>query len=244
MAVVAFLGIWQASGLFLNPIYVATPYQVAVSFGQLMASGQLPAAFADSAWEMVLGFAFASIIGIGVGLAIGRSPLWSRALDPWVSFGNAAPAIAVLPVLEVWFGFSTVARIAFIAVLSVWTMAINTLSGTRNVGRTYGDVAQSHGLTGWRATRKVFLPAAMPYVLAGARIALAQAAVGMILSGQEIGQSGLGGLANLFASYFQTAELIATILTSTALALLAFLLLRVVQRRAFPWIAGVSAYAH
>ena len=87
-------------------------------------------------------------------------------------------------------------------------MTINTLVGTKNVGRVYGDVAKAFGLRGWPATRKIFLPAAMPYILAGARVALAQAAVGMILSGQEIGQSGLGGLAQGFASFYQTADLI------------------------------------
>ena len=170
-----------------------------------------------------------------------RVPLIDRALDPWISFGNAAPAIAVLPVLEIWFGFGTTARLAFIAILSVWTMTINTLAGAKNVGRIYGDVSRSFGLTGLAAVRKVFLPAAAPYILAGSRIALAQAAVGMILSGQEIGQSGLGGLTALFASYYQTAQLIAGILTSTGLALLTFFLLRVIQRRFFPWIAALAA---
>lgn len=240
-AVILFLALWQLSGLFLNSIFASTPVDVVVEFGALVEDGSLPAAFWDSAWEMIVGFGVAATLGISLGLAIGRSRWLGRALDPWVSFANAAPAIAVLPVLEIWFGFGVVARVAFVTVLAVWTMTINTLVGTKNVGRVYGDVAKAFGLRGWCATRKIFLPAAMPYILAGARVALAQAAVGMILSGQEIGQSGLGGLAQNFASYYETGDLIATIVTSTGLAILAFWGLRVLQRRGFPWIGATTA---
>jgi ABC-type nitrate/sulfonate/bicarbonate transport system permease component len=240
-AVVLVLTVWQLSGLYLEQIFVSTPVHVAARFGGLIKDGSLPAAFGHSAWEMLVGFVVAAVVGISLGLAMGRTRWLGRALDPWVSFANAAPAIAVLPVLEIWFGFGVFARIAFVTVLAVWTMTINTLVGTRNVGRVYGDVAKAFGLRGWPATRKVFLPAAMPYILAGARVALAQAAVGMILSGQEIGQSGLGGLAQEFASFYETANLIATIITSTGLAILAFWGLRVFQRRFFPWIGALTA---
>ena len=107
--------------------------------------------------------------------------------------------------------------------------------------RGYGDVAAAFGLGPVAATRLVYLPAAMPYILAGMRIALAQAAVGMILSGQEVGESGLGGLTEDYASFYQTGHLVAAILASTGLAMLSFALLRLYQARFQSWIAATAA---
>jgi ABC-type nitrate/sulfonate/bicarbonate transport system permease component len=103
------------------------------------------------------------------------------------------------------------------------------------------DVGKAFGMNGWTQTLRVYLPGAVPYIFVGARIALAVGAVGMILGGQEIGQTGLGGLTQNFGNYSQTDDLVATIVTTTALALLLFAGLRILQRRAFPWIAATSA---
>jgi ABC-type nitrate/sulfonate/bicarbonate transport system permease component len=81
----------------------------------------------------------------------------------------------------------------------------------------------------------------MPFIFAGMRVALAQAAVGMVLSGQEIGETGLGGLVEEFGSFFQTGYLIASIISSTALAFLAFWILGRAQHFFCPWIRGMSA---
>jgi ABC-type nitrate/sulfonate/bicarbonate transport system permease component len=81
----------------------------------------------------------------------------------------------------------------------------------------------------------------MPFIFVGVRIALAVGAVGMILGGQEIGQSGLGGLTADFGSFSQTADLVATIVTTTTLAMLLFAASRQIQSWRFPWIAATSA---
>jgi NitT/TauT family transport system permease protein len=190
---------------------------------------------------MALGFGISAAAGITLGLLMGRIRLFERTLDPFVNFFNATPTIALLPLMEIWFGIGFWARISFIVVISLWTMLLNTLSGVRNVSRQYADVGAAFGLGPLQATRLIFLPAAAPYILAGARLALAQAGVGMILSGQEIGEAGLGGLTENYGSYFQTGYLIAAIVSSTALVMLAFWLLRRTQARFFPWITATSA---
>ncbi|HKX16768.1 MAG TPA: ABC transporter permease [bacterium] len=241
VSVLAALAAWQASGLFLKPIFISTPLAVARDFVEIGRSGVLPRAFVQSAFEMSLGFTIAASLGITLGLLMGRIALLERTLDPFVNFFNATPTIALLPLMEIWFGIGFWARISFIVVISLWTMLINTLAGVRNVGRRYAEVGAAFGLSPYQATRQIFLPAATPYILAGARLALAQAGVGMILSGQEIGEAGLGGLTETYGSYFQTGLLIAAIVSSTALVMLAFWLLRRTQARFFPWIAATSA---
>lgn len=240
-AVLAAIGLWQLSGIYLNPIFISTPDQVASSLGQLIVSGPLPEAFLRSLLEMIGGFVIALIVGVAIGLLMGRVPLAEKALDPLVAFGNATPSIALLPVMEVWFGFGTAARVAFIMVICIWPILVNTYAGVRAVRSLLTDVGKAFGMNGWHQTLRIYLPGTVPYIFVGARIALAVGAVGMILGGQEIGESGLGGLTANFGSYSQTADLIAAIVTTTALALLLFGALRLVQRRVFPWIAATSA---
>ncbi len=241
LAVGVFIGLWQLSGLFLDPIFVSTPARVAKALATLIVSGPLPGAFLRSLLEMIGGFLIATVAGVGVGLLMGRMRLAEKALDPLVAFGNATPSIALLPVMEVWFGFGTAARVAFIMVICTWPILVNTYAGVRAARSLLTDVGKAFGMSGLKQTWSIYLPATVPYIFVGARIALAVGAVGMILGGQEIGQSGLGGLTENFGSYSQTADLVATIVTTTALAMLLFFGLRVLQRRAFPWIAATSA---
>ena len=236
-----FLAVWQASGAFLNPLFVSTPSKVVSALGALIGNGQLPAAFLRSLIEMVGGLVVAAALGIGIGLLMGRVRLAERALEPIVAFGNATPSIALLPVMEVWFGIGTAARVAFITVICTWPLLVNTYAGVRAVRGRYRDVGAAFGFGAWRQTWKVYLPGTVPFIFIGLRIALAVGAVGMILGGQEIGQSGLGGLTADFGSYSETADLVATIVTTTALAMLLFAAFRRLQSSRFPWIAATSA---
>ncbi len=235
------LAAWQLSGLFMNKIFISTPTAVVGAFAEITADGTLVSKFVDSAIEMGIGVAIASIVGIGLGVVMGRSVRAERAFEPIVNFANATPTIALLPLMEIWFGLGASARIAFIVIICVWTVLINTLTGIKNVRVGHRDVARAFGLSPVQATRTVYVPAAMPFILAGLRIALAQAAVGMILSGQEIGEFGLGGLTEEYATFYQTEHLIAAILASTGLAMLAFAGLRFYQARRQPWIAATAA---
>jgi ABC-type nitrate/sulfonate/bicarbonate transport system permease component len=240
-AVAAFLAVWQASGAVISPIFVSTPSAVVSALLSMIGSGQLPAAFLHSLVEMVGGLLVASIIGIGVGLLMGRIRVVERALDPIVAFGNATPSIALLPVMEVWFGIGTIARVAFITVLCSWPLLVNTYVGVKSVRGRYTEVGKAFGLSAWQQTWQIALPGSIPFIFIGYRISLAVGAVGMILGGQEIGQSGLGGLTSIFGSYMQTANLVAAIVTTTALALLLFAAFRRFQAWRFPWIAATSA---
>jgi NitT/TauT family transport system permease protein len=240
-AIAAVLGAWQLSGLFMNPIFISTPASVLAAFWQIVADGSLPRAFFSSLGEMVVGLAIATAVGFGLGITMGRVRLVERTFDPFVNFFNATPTIALLPLMEIWFGVDVRSRVAFIVVICLWTLVINALAGIRNVQRGYAEVGTAFGLSQFALTRKIFIPAAMPYLLTGMRVALAQATVGMILGGQEVGVSGLGGLTEQYGTFFQTEHLIAAIIASTGLAMMLFGFLKLFQYRFFPWIAASAA---
>ena len=241
VSLIVVLVLWQVSGLFLNKILISTPSEIVSDFVEILLNGQLIRAFLGSAAEMAVGFTLACVVGISLGVLMGRWKTAERTVDPLVSFGNATPTIALLPVMEIWFGLGLAARLAFIFTICLWSLLINTLAGVKNVNRGWADVGISFGLSPFAATRRIFIPAAMPFIFAGMRVALAQAAVGMVLSGQEIGETGLGGLVQEFGSFFQTGYLIAAIISSTTLAFMAFWVLSRAQNYFFPWIRAVSA---
>jgi NitT/TauT family transport system permease protein len=211
-----------------------------MAFLREVTTGQLPGAFAESAIEMLIGFAIAATVGVALGVLMSAFAVLRRALSPFVAFGNASPGVAILPVLIIWFGLGGVARVTFIALLAVWTMAINSLAGIENLDVRYREVGLVFGLRRIQMVRKVIIPGAMPYLLTGARIALAQCAVGMILSGSEIGYSGLGGLATTFGTESRTPSLMAVIFASTGLALILFGCLGVVRHFWFSWIGDLA----
>ncbi|NNN19855.1 MAG: ABC transporter permease [Acidimicrobiaceae bacterium] len=241
IAVLVVVGLWQLSGLYLKPIFISTPTAIIGSFFRLILDGRLPKAFFQSLSEMLAGIIIAAIVGVGVGLLMGRVRIIERAFEPLVAFGNATPSIALLPVMEVWFGIGTKARVAFIMVICMWPLLVNTYAGVKAVRTNFTDVGKAFGLDGWKQTWKVYFPGTIPFIFIGIRIALAVGAVGMILGGQEIGDTGLGGLASTFGSYSQTADLISTIVTTTGLALILFAVARKLQAWRFPWIADTSA---
>jgi ABC-type nitrate/sulfonate/bicarbonate transport system permease component len=241
LAILVGIGIWQGTSLFMTPIFISTPSLVAPALWHLLVSGPLPADFLRSLLEMIAGVLGATIAGVGIGLLMGRIRILERALEPLIAFGNATPSIALLPVMEVWFGFGETARVVFIMTIAIWPLIVNTHAGVRAVRGRLADVGTTFGMSHWQQIRHVYLPGTLPYIFVGARISLAVGAVGMILGGQEIGGSGLGGLVTELGARSETAQLVAAILTTTALALFLFWALRQLQARVFPWIAATSA---
>jgi len=123
-SLVFLLAAWQLSGLFLNKIFIATPIAVGAAFAEILFDGTLIRKFADSALDMGVGFGIAAVVGIGCGVIMGRSARAERAFEPIVNFANATPTIALLPLMEIWFGLGMAARVSFIVIICVWTLLI------------------------------------------------------------------------------------------------------------------------
>ena len=242
-AIIVVLGAWQATGdiFHLQPIFLSTPSSVATAFYDLMVNGTMERAVGSSIYILGLGIICSGVIGITIGTLLGRFKFLERALDPIVTFGNATPSIALLPLMEIWFGQGKLSAIIFIFIIGLWQMIVNTLAGMRVVRTGFRDVGTSFGMSHWEQTWKIYMPATQPFIFAGARISLAQCTVGMILAGQELGQGGLGGVANDYGTYFETDKLIAVIGVTCALALALFAALRLTQDIKFPWIKATSA---
>jgi len=241
LAVLVVVAAWQASGLFLNPILISTPTEVVGELAAMIRQGTLFAPLLESLEEMVIGGATGIVVGIAVGLLMGRYVVVDKVLSPFVNFFNATPLVVIIPLVIIWIGIGQNARLFFIFLITLWPILLNTLAGIRNVNRGFVDVGMAFGLREAQILWLISIPAAVPYILAGARIAVGLAIIGMIVSEMEISLTGLGFLLITYGNSFLTGKLLAVVLVASLFGVGNVLLLKLVQSKFFPWITASSA---
>ncbi|HKX16766.1 MAG TPA: ABC transporter permease [bacterium] len=241
LAVLIVLGIWQLSGLFLNPILISTPAEVGRELFWLLRWGALELALVESLREMLIGLAAGLSVGIALGVLMGRYMTVEKLLAPFVNFFNATPLVVVIPLLVIWVGISIKARLLFVFLVTLWPVLLNTLAGIKNVQRGYVEVGMAFGLSESQMVRCISIPAAVPYILTGVRISAGLAIIGMIVSEMEVSFVGLGFLLLHFGSAFETGRLMAVIAVASLFGIVNVLAVKWVQARFFPWISAVAA---
>jgi NitT/TauT family transport system permease protein len=148
---------------------------IAATFVRLSASGVLPHHVFDTGLRLVAGFALAAIAGVVVGILMGRSRLAEDVFLPLVSMGAPIPGIAYAPLFLLWFGLGNVSAVLLVAFVSAFPVVFNTWTGVKAVKEVWVRSAQAMGADDRRLFHKVILPGALPYILTGLRLGLAQA---------------------------------------------------------------------
>ncbi|MBC8007917.1 MAG: ABC transporter permease [Prolixibacteraceae bacterium] len=149
--------------------------EVAATFFRLLSTGIL----LHHAWQTLLrllgGFALAAAIGVVVGIMMGRSRRAEDYLLPVVSFGAPIPGVAYAPLFMLWFGLGNVSAVLLVGFVAAFPIIINTWTGVKAVKEIWVRSALSMGADNQRLFRKVILPGALPYILTGLRLGIAQA---------------------------------------------------------------------
>ena len=216
-------------------LFFTTPSHVALAFSQLVASGEFQQHFAVSAVEFLLGLGLSIAVGLPLGMALGRFKVLDAALDPYVTGLNATPRIVWLPLLILWFGIGIWSKVAIVFIGAVFPLLINTYEGVRNVDRVLVNVVRSFGAREWQVVKMVVLPNAMPYIVAGLRLAIGRAILGVVV-GEFFGASrGLGYMIASAASNYKPDVMFAGIIVFMALSLLLTLSVKAVETRLSRW---------
>jgi ABC-type nitrate/sulfonate/bicarbonate transport system permease component len=230
-----FFGGWQFVGMHTNPILFTTPVKVVEAFWDLGRTGVLWPAFYGALRDLGIGYGLAAVIGIAVGMAMGRSAIVERMLNPYVNFFQATPLIALVPLVVIWFGVNLEARVAVVFILALWSIIINTSTGVKDTSTTLLDVGRIYKLNPIQVIGHIQLPNAVPHVFAGLRIALGKALIGVMIAQMEISITGLGGIVINYGNAFKTAYLLAGVVTASLVGVIAAMLLEVIRKRVFPW---------
>jgi ABC-type nitrate/sulfonate/bicarbonate transport system permease component len=205
---VLFLGLWEGMAQlgWINPVVLSSPSRIAVAFAGQWESGQFLADLRVSLSELAIGFALSLVVGVAVGIAMGLNRTTEYALDPFVWFLYSTPLVALYPLIVVWlgFGFATVLAITFM--LTVIPIVVNTLAGVRSVDPSLVRAVRVFGGSRFDVVVKAVLPASLPLVLAGVRIGLGRALIGVVLGEMFSSNAGLGFRMTVYAAHLKTAD--------------------------------------
>jgi len=145
------------------------------AFVRLSVSGVLWAHTEGTLVRLALGFLLAAVVGVLLGIAMGRYRFAEDVFLPLVSIGYPIPGLAYAPLFVLWFGLGDLPTILLVGVASSFAVIINTWKGVRAVKQVWIRAAEVMGATDRQLFRKVILPGALPYILTGMRLGLAQA---------------------------------------------------------------------
>ncbi|MFN3656020.1 MAG: ABC transporter permease [Pseudolabrys sp.] len=169
--------IWEAiawMGVFPHRLFPSLE-EVARTFVELTLNGILPNHAAQTLLRLFSGFAVAGVLGVGIGILMGRSRRAEDLLLPIVSIVAPIPGLAYAPLFLLWFGLGNVPAVMLVGVVACFPVIFNTWTGVKAVKEIWVRSAQSMGADDRRLFRHVILPGALPYILTGLRLGLAQA---------------------------------------------------------------------
>jgi NitT/TauT family transport system permease protein len=237
IAVAALLAAWQIApeaGLvdktFLPPLST-----VLDAWWQLAQSGDLWIDVQASMQRSLTGFGIALLFGIPLGLLIGWYPLAAELLSPVLAIFLNTAAIALLPVFTLVLGIGETSKISIIVYATMWPILYNTISGVRNVDPLLIKSARSLGLSHVRLFQKVILPASVPTIFTGVRLAGAASILVLITTEMVGAKAGLGYLILNSQYNFQIPQMYAGILTVSAIGVAFNYLLLSLERRFSTW---------
>ena len=192
VAGIVIVAVWQGIVRGFAPDYVATPFGIVMAFPRVVQSAAFLQATARTLGAVAEGLVIALILGTAIGLVMGRSVIGERALRHYVNAFYAMPMIVVLPLFSLWFGYSGAARLATVVFAAIFSIIVSVADGAQAVPKDYVEVAQSFRSGRVRMLFEIVLPAAMPYFLAGLRLAAGRALVGAVVAEFFTAIDGLG----------------------------------------------------
>lgn len=231
---------WQvvASLGWVNTFLTSSPALILKELWGSILSGELVASLGVTAAQFVLSFTIIMVIGIPVGLVMGRYRMVEYALDPYVWLMYSAPMIALYPLIVLIVGIGQPAVIVVAVLLSVVPVIINTSQGVRNVDQALVRVAVSFGANEPTVLRKVILPASIPTIMAGVRLGLGRVLVGVVVGGFFAGNAGIGYDVTYAAGRLDTTGVISSVVVIVILGVVLNAFARWVERRADSWRAA------
>jgi NitT/TauT family transport system permease protein len=234
-SVVLLLAIWQLVGSQLNPILLSTPTAVGAAFVELLRTGDLVSATASTTSTFLLGFGLAVLIGIPLGVAMGRYAAVAHSLELYVVVFYAMPGIVLIPLFIIWFGLGITAKIAIVFFATVFSIVINVRAGVHAADKSLLEVGRAFGATERELLLRFILPASVPFIMAGLQIGIGRALVATIVADIIMSISGLGGLIAYYGNFFKTAYYFAPVIVVAALSIVASNIVAHLQARTEKW---------
>ncbi|GAB4089295.1 ABC transporter permease [Hydrogenophaga soli] len=237
---VLLLVVWQAASSlgWLSTRVLPSPWQVVEAFWALSSSGELWTHVKVSAWRALTGLAIGGGLGLVLGLLTGSSKLAETLLDSSVQMVRNIPALALIPLVILWFGIEEEAKLFLIAVSVFFPIYLNTFHGIRNVDPGLVEMGRTYGLDRWQLYTQIVLPGALSSILVGLRFSLGLMWVILIVAETISAQAGIGYLTMNAREFLQTDVVLVGILLYAALGKLADVFAKALERHWLRWHPG------
>jgi NitT/TauT family transport system permease protein len=231
---VAFLIAWQVGGS-TAPYLWSTPIRVAGDLYTLVFEDNLLGLIVQSLWTLLVGFALSMVIGVTIGMLMGRYRLFAVMFEPYFAAFYSVPRIAFVPLLVIWFGIGREMVIATVVTATTVLLVFSTAAGVREAGLAFSEVARSIGLTGRQMFTKVLLPGSIPYIATGMKLAVQRALVAVIVAEFVVGLTGIGKLLRDARVTLATDRLFASAFAVMVLGIVLITLTSSIERRLERW---------
>ena len=226
---------WEIAGKYVNPLFLSSPSAIAVAFYELVRTGELPAAVLTSLLGFLMGVFAAIVVGITIGVAMGRIRMVEYILEPYINALYSTPSIALIPLFILWFGVGLTSKVIIIFTLSVFIVIINTFTGVKNLSQSIIDVGAAFGANERQTFWMVVLPAALPFIMTGLRLAVGRAILAMIIAEFFTSIAGLGGMIVKYGNFFETAKMFVPIIVVSLLGVGSVEIIKYIEKRLAPW---------
>jgi ABC-type nitrate/sulfonate/bicarbonate transport system permease component len=237
IGVLVLLAAWQICAVTgVVDVHISSdPSQVAREEITLFGNGTIWGPIGNTAAEVGWALAIIIVVGIPLGIILGRVTPLRQMTEPIVSILNSVPYVLFLPLIIFWFGLGETARVLVVVWAGILPLIINTTAGVRNINVDYLRVGRVFSVSRLRFFASILLPATMPFILTGVRLAVARALVGAIVVEFFLSSNGLGYFVQNETSNFQMSAAMAGIVVMAVAALLLTRLIGVIEKRVISW---------
>ena len=233
----SFIALWEigARAGWLDPLFASSPALIVEKLVQMIMDGSIWPHVIASAQIAGLGFGLSVLVGVPMGLIMGRSETVRATLEPFTIALNASPQVAFLPLLIIWLGIGLTSKVALVFLGSFIIMVINTEAGVTQVDKRLVETAHSFMANERQIMMKIILPSALPYIIAGMRLAVGRTLVMVVVAEIYASTKGLGYLIFQAGGLYDTAQVFVGVLVLATAGVLLNGLLRWAEKRLAPW---------
>lgn len=219
-SLLVWIAVWEVVGR-LDLVLLIPPFSdVFAAMFEVMGTARFAAAITVTLQAFLIGMAFSLLIGIGVGILMGRNKLVGETMGMWVNIFESSPLTAIVPALMALLGFGLPTMIVTVFLFSVWVIALDTQVGVQNVDRSLIEMGNTFGATRRDLYAKIIFPAALPELLAGLRLGFIRGVKGVVIGQLLIAVTGVGYLFEIYSRNFLMPEFWALLIVVFAFAFL------------------------
>jgi NitT/TauT family transport system permease protein len=237
MGILLIIGLWSLVTIAGHyPAFILPdPASVLNELGKIAGSGLLWHHTQATLIEIIGGLGLGLSVATILGYLLAKSPILERMAGPYIVASQSVPAIAIAPLLIIWFGSGKLSKVLICALVVFFPVLVNTIVGIRSVDKGLETLVRSLRANRWQTFTMLEVPAAMPVLMGGLKIGVTLSVIGAVV-GEFVGADrGLGYLINLSKGLFNTPLIFATIMVLTCISLSLYLIVTLLENWLLAW---------